>query len=181
MAAAIQTIEQLKDIHRGRTFAVIGGGCSLPEDLDKLPPDVILIGVNQHANLLKPEYITFTDPPVALLLTKMKDTVLISPRKTGVIDGVVWATILKDFGFSGADGVQLAEYMGSARTILCGIDCYTGPRRYWYDLQPSPRSKYEFTEQQRDMWMRIKAHLKRPEVVRAASGPLIEVFGGVDE
>jgi hypothetical protein len=58
---AEQYIEAFKNLHKGKSCAILGGGTSLPYDMRKLPPVNLLFGVNQHSMIAPLDYLVFVD------------------------------------------------------------------------------------------------------------------------
>jgi hypothetical protein len=161
-------LSSLKEIHAGRPGAVLGGGSSLAGDLAELPPNCVLISVNQHAlKYCEPDYLVYLDNPnrFPALLDALEcfHGVIVSHRaKSNVIfDVSVW-----DAGFSASVATWLACWMGCAPVLLCGMDLY----------QDEPQPRFSLARQLL-VWRRAFDHVPHPERIRAVSGPLASIFG----
>src|SRR3989304_2109980 len=117
-------MSSLCDSFTGRPAAVLGGGPSLPADMQKLPPDCLLIPVNYPAfHICEPKYIVYNDHPqhdprLAEFVFEPK-AIRVSPEPTsgGIFDVGVWA------GFYSANtAAWLALGMGRGPDILPGMD-----------------------------------------------------------
>ena len=162
---------ELRDSHRGRPCAVLGGGPSLPAQVRRLAGDELLIGVNQHALLLALDYIMFQDAAVFDLVKDHPAQRITQHRDLADI----WSGIAPDFQFSGGTAVWVADFFGCAPIILCGIDEYSADRRYWHSIE---RCGAQVSD--RRAWVRVRDHCREPTAVRAMDGPLVELFGGVE-
>lgn len=162
-------LSSIRDRHRGRDIAVLGGGPSLLRDLARIPHDAILIGVNQHALLLNLDYVYFWDEVVFPALDGTD--ALVCTHHRDLAD--VYTGIVPDFGLSGPMATWIAEYLGAKRVLLAGVDNYSGSRRYWHSL---PSFAGPPTVGGTEAWWRCREHLQHPERVFVASGPLTEVF-----
>lgn len=172
----------LKDRYKGRPAAVLGGGPSLPSDLEKVPANALMIAVNYHAfyHLDRlPDFMVYNDAPETNILqvnaVEQHLTIQVSPEPTSdvIFDVDVWTGF-----FSSNTAAWFALWMGCDPVILCGMDCYQGPVKH------CPPSDYH--SQMFDMpldfytrpWTEEGLHrLPHVERVKAMSGPLVEVFG----
>lgn len=162
-------LADLRGRYRG-CAAVLGGGPSLPADLRIVPPDAVLCGVNQHALLLPLDYIVFQDPDVFDLVREHPAARITHHRALADI----WSGIAPDFGFSGATAAWCLELMGFAPIILCGMDNYSGRRRYWHSRADD---RHEMHQDPLASWIRALGFFSNAAALKAASGPLTEVVG----
>ena len=174
-------IRPLRKRHEGEPAAILGGGLSLPQQLRVVPTGAILLSVNRHGALLTDcDYIVATDRPEAEACRQLfPDVPLISPfvdlggywyvRNSDVIDN----------GFSSPVAMWLARFMGCAPVILCGMDCYQGGT-YWHHKEAESSGNHQPLQNQLIAWR--AAHRRTPGVehVKAAGGPLVEVFGAYE-
>lgn len=152
----------------------MGGGPTLLSDLRTVRPRVdatgVWIGVNQHAMLLNLDYIVFQDREIAPIL-QGNHVPLVTHHKD-LAD--IWSGICPDFGFSGGTAVWVADYLGCSEIIICGVDDYTQPRRYWHSA-PGFRG-LEMGVTASNAWQKVRDYMERPEIVSVASGPAQKVF-----
>lgn len=186
------TIERLEGIHAGRAGAVLGGGPSMPGQLELLPPDTVLFSVNHHAAMhpaVTPDYLVFLDP----LKTPERDYsdlyrqfpgVNLSPNEsdTDVLVGGMW-----NAGTTAQSAAWLALFFGCDPVFLVGIDCHTGDRDYWYD-PPGLKSKSAYWKTQPgggyhltvkgalDCWRKCFQCCPISQRIRALEWPLNEIF-----
>ena len=174
-------MSSLCDSFTGRPAAVLGGGPSLPADMQKLPPDCILIAVNYHAfHICEPKYIVYNDHPqhdprLAEFVFEPK-AIRVSPEPTSdvIFDVDVWT------GFYSANAAAwFALWMGCEPVILCGMDLYQGDKLYChpYDGPDVPCFHYPLEHHIRPWIEEGRNLLPHVERLRAMSGPLVNVFG----
>jgi hypothetical protein len=173
-------MSQYRDRYMGRPAAILGGGPSLPADMQKLPPNCLLIAVNYHAFLFcKPDFMVYNDDPTSTpeLLTVVKEAkvVRVSPDPTTDIffDVDVWTGF-----YSSNTAAWFALWMGCNPVILCGMDCYQGLTIYCHPVYvDSPCFHYPLEHHIRP-WIEDARNLcLNPDRLRVMSGPLIKVFG----
>lgn len=174
MADAVRTIA-----------AILGGGPSLPGDLERLPPETVLISVNHHAlKLCRPDYLVYMDDPqkvpaLAEALVRFEGK-KINPKPwlsdVELPKGKMW-----DAGFSSTFATWFALWMGFEQVVLCGMDLYQGDKKYFYDRAGFYHPCFDdpLANHVR-AWRLVLKHCPNPERVRAMSGPLVEVFGVFD-
>lgn len=176
------SIHDLRDKHTGRPAAVLGGGPSLPADLERVPAGSVLIGVNQHAlRLVKTDYLVFLDDPMRfpILRTAVEsfDGIRVTRRKGwGDVDLQgefrIWMGQL-----SGHLGAWFAYWLGCAPILLCGMDCYQGEQKYFYGDQRSGTGFHAQLLTNLNGWREVQRMCPHSERFRAVSGPLVEIFG----
>lgn len=179
----MKSIKELKNKHGNLPVAVLGGGPSLPEDLKKIPTESILIGVNHHFHrLINADYVVFMDKlnrPGNLLkkgLDQMSGVVRIShysEQSDYNIDVDYW-----DGGFSSTLATWLGCYITTGPVLLCGMDCYQGKEKYFYDIgRPLTHRTYTSSlESNLKAWGKAFGNVDTNRI-KAVSGPLIELFG----
>ena len=164
-------LTQFKNVKSDKICAILGGGPSLLGDLYRLPAEIDLIGVNQHALLLPLDLLVFSDEPIWGLV---KDHPCLKTSHHRINDHRhIWSGICPDFGLSGAKALWIADFLGYNQILLCGFDGYQSERRYWHD---GPDEKHKNNAWQRDL--RVFEHtritMQHPERVKILSGPLKE-------
>jgi hypothetical protein len=174
-------MSHLRDRFRGRPAAVLGGGPSLPSDLERIPDNALKIAVNYHAlKLVKAEFMVFNDDPESdpLLFDAVTHFhgVRVSPVQKFshvAFDVPVWTG-----SYSSNTAAWLALWMGCNPTILCGMDCFQGDRVYFHDYALDKEIFHYPLENHLRPWKEDGRNLL-PNVKRlkAASGPLADVFG----
>lgn len=162
--------------------AVLGGGPSLPEDLTRLPTGCVLIAVNNHAlHFVEPDYMVHMDndfenaPDLASAL-KTYQGMVISPFANSAMRMPDNAWL--DGGFSSTLAVWFALWREYDPVILCGMDCYQGDVKYCH---PRPGFYHPVLDYPLEMhlkaWRLAFDRCPHPERIRAASGPLVQLFG----
>jgi hypothetical protein len=183
MFARKHRMSQYRDRYGGRPAAVLGGGPSLPADMQKLPPGCLLIAVNYHALLLcKPDFMVYNDHPEGQA-PKLKDAILrgdvfrVSPEPSSDIqfDVDVWTG-----SYSSNTATWFALWLGCDPVILCGMDCYQGDRAYFHEYEDMPHFHYPLDHHIRPWIEDAKNMLPGWERIRAMSGPLMNVFGAYE-
>ena len=179
-----KSIKELRDIHDNTPVAVLGGGPSLPGDLKKLHKETILIGVNYHFHrLTNADYMVFMDKGFLTRnadFIKNIDAIKISQyahQSDYLLDVDFW-----DGGFSSTLATWLAGYISSGPVLLCGMDCYQGKEKYFYDIQ-KPLTHRTYTsslESNLKAWSHALEKTENPERIKAVSGPLVQLFGKYD-
>jgi len=178
------SIRQYENFYGGRPIAVLGGGPSLPADLAHVPAHGVTIAVNHHALLLmETDFMVFCDDPanIPALQAAIRNFsgLRISPQEAWsdfILDARWW-----DGGFSSALAVWAACWFGGDPVLLCGMDCYQGSVKYFYDRyleEPGSRHPaHEFgLEANLAAWRPAFHCCPRPERITALSGPLREIF-----
>lgn len=173
------------DQRSGGIAAILGGGPSLPIDMAKLPEDCTLIAVNNHAwRLCIPDVMVFMDTPSdvpalveAIGVARSLNVPVVSPREEEsdikLPKGEFW-----DGGFSSTLATWFALWQEFDAVILCGMDCYQGEQKYFYERSGFYHPVFDYpVENHLRAWRLAFDHCPHPERIRAMSGPLIEVFG----
>lgn len=173
-------LSALKDRYKGRPAAILGGGPSLPAELERVPKDALLIAVNYHAQYYcHPHYMVYNDTPSTnpLMVKAVEEhkSVLVSPDPSSDIafDMDVWTGF-----YSSHTACWFAAHLGCDPIILCGHDLYQGevkhcpPSTYY-----SPVFDYPLDWHLRPWVEDAKNMLPHPERIRAMSGPLVPLFG----
>lgn len=168
--------------YAGRPAAVLGGGPSLPGDMERLPKDCVLIAVNHHAlKLCKPSFMVYNDHPDDFSgldeAVRTFKGIKVSPEPTSDIkfDVEVWT------GFYSSNlATWLALWMGCDPVLLCGMDCYQGEKKYFHEYEDSPHLHYAL-EHYINPWVEDARNLlPNWQRVRAMSGPLTGIFGAYE-
>jgi|GEM_PF-1551628 len=169
------SVDQLRGLHAGRPIAVLGGGPSMPGDLEKIAHlNPVLIGVNHHAILhgYPCEFMVFFDNPYRLsCLAKAAQSVPVVITPYGDFATHVLDITYTNYGMTSWLGVWLAELLGASIILLCGMDCYSGKTPYFYPT----KSEYAITiKDQLDFWKNVFG--KSTANIKSISGPLLNVF-----
>ena len=173
-------LSSMHNQYAGRPAAILGGGPSLPEDMQKLPKDCLLIAVNYHAfYYCEPTYMVYNDTPetnpLQVIAVREHKAIHVSPEPTtDVVFDVpdVWTGF-----FSSNTATWFALWLGCDPVILCGMDCYQGPVKH------CPPSTYHspMFEMPLDFYTRpwsedCRNSVPNPERIRVMSGPLTNIF-----
>lgn len=167
--------------------AILGGGPSLPADLQRLPSTATLIAVNNHAfypvRFCEPQFMVYMDAPrkapdLAEALRLFTGTI-ISPFADSHV------TLPKgnyyDGGFTAALATWFALWRDHDPVILCGMDCYQGTEKYCHARPGFHHPVMDAPlEDHLRAWRNVAKHVPHPERIRAMSGPLTEVFGAYE-
>jgi len=173
-------LSSLKDKYKGRAAAVLGGGPSLPSDIEKLPKDCLLIAVNYHAfYYCEPTYMVYNDTPetnpLQLQAVREHKAIHVSPEPTTDVEFDV-PNVWTGF-FSSNTAAWFALWMGCEPVILCGMDCYQGPVKHCLpSTYHSPMFDYPLEFYIRPWVEDCKNSVPHPERLYAMSGPLVNVF-----
>lgn len=185
MSAPAHDKPLLEDWAKGRwgngVVAVLGGGPDLPADLDALSgrDDVIRVAANLHAVRLTPVHVVcwcddiLTDAVIRHVVRGPgaipPDLVSPFPCADAILTDRAW------IDQAGALAVYTACCSDAREIILCGIDGYQSATRYFYaDGATYARPPLDHVLA---FWRQAFTRCSRPERIRAASGPLVEVFG----
>ncbi len=173
-------MSQYFDRYKGRPAAVLGGGPSLPDDMQKLPPGCVLIAVNYHAQLLcKPDFMVYNDH-LEYVDEQLREAILCgdvtrissNPESDVEFDVDVWTGF-----YSSNTATWFASWCGCDPVILCGMDLYQAERAYFHDYEDQPQF-HQPLEHHLQPWIEDARNLCRnPERIKAMSGPLVNVFG----
>jgi hypothetical protein len=197
------TLGHLVDAHVGRAALILGGGPSLPEEFEAAYdayPDALLVSVNAHGCLLGVAQHKGKD-----LLAVRRELVQREPR----LVRCDYACHLDDFGFwemstdvkrvsmlypadvkmlehprgTGSSGMVAAWFaymVGCAPVILCGMDCY-GRGSYWHSPKFTATSGLSSPPAHHVReWAEKLPTFMPQQIVRAAGGPLVDVFGRME-
>jgi len=172
----MQQVELFKDEHKGQTCAVLGGGVNLPNDLRKIDPVDVLIGVNQHSLILPLDYLVFRDRDMWPLIKDFRDIKLVTHLNKFNEGHVIHAGIAPPIGYSGGFAVWLADYMGFDHTYVCGMDQYQDRhdlREYWWEgPQSAKKTMHRHCNTEMGAWKALLESLRHPERVQFVSGRL---------
>lgn len=173
----------MKPLNHFTSAAVLGGGPSLPEDLKRLPPDCLLISVNDHAFYhCEPHVLVYQDElnrpwsAAVRAVAESFDGMIVCPFEESHVTlphGQWW-----DGNFSSALATWFALWSGYDPVLLCGMDCYQGEVKYCH-----PRPNFDHVifrlelHHHLDKWREAFVKCPHAERIRAVSGPLVEVFG----
>ena len=165
----------------GRCFAekscmVLGPSVNLVNDIYNAPEVDVLMGVNHHTQILKPDFIVALDEHTKRLLPYYRGKLMAKHDDCDIQIGEC-----PSFGFSGPAAMWVADYLGFKNIYLAGFDCYMHPgRTYWHDdTRYETHLKVDTTwEAQKIIWDIVKASMKHPERIKALSGPLEIIFTG---
>lgn len=177
----------LRNAHAGRPVAVLGGGPSLPADLDRLPADAVLIAVNHHAFMIgvAADYLVFMDNPYHIpdLIEAVRgyEGRRIAPIYSLTDYDLSTTPGYLDAGCTAPLATWLACFMGGDPVLLCGMDLYRGEVRYCHGghMPLHPAHTYPL-DKQLVPWRRVLERFPPPNAIRAVSGPLVDIFGGFD-
>lgn len=183
-------LSSLRNKRAGRPAAVLGGGPSLLVDLQavrglyKHDSSLVLIAVNYHALVIgiKPHYMVYNDEPESDPAGEM-------PRYIHTFKGIkvsldASSDVKMDVDYwegmySSNLATWFAQWLGCVPIYLCGMDCYQGERVYCHDYEhDAPSFHYPLDDHLR-IWQEEGVHKIRVEAVRAVSGPLQRIFGGI--
>lgn len=176
-------MSSMRDKFIGRPAAVLGGGPSLPGDMERLPKNSLLIAVNYHAfYFCNPDFMVFNDQPDSdpLLLAAVEKhlVTLVSPKPSSDIwfDVDVWTGF-----YSSNTAAWFALWMGCDPVLLCGMDCYQGDVKYCHPFDRDQPSFHYPLDQHIRPWIEDGRNLL-PNVrrLKAMSGPLVNVFGAYE-
>jgi hypothetical protein len=169
----------------GRPAAVLGGGPSLPADMEKLPEGCLMIAVNYHYTVLtgkNPDFTVFNDHLDSDLILKnyveKTTAVRVSPDRNSSYSDVEFDVPVWTGFFSSNTAAWFALWLGCDPVILCGMDCYQGEAVYCHPSdRDCPAFHYPLDHYLRP-WIEEGKNLLDPvERVKVMSGPLTEVFG----
>lgn len=181
------SLDIFEGVHAGRAAAILGGGPSMPDDVKRLPKDCVLFSIKHHgAKLLPCDYTAFFDIRYVDQLREL------GTRCGTILSNFVNHTdvlLLEEHWKTKRSGPRIAKiaaYMGCAPVILCGMDCYRDVEGspYWHGAPAT-----EFTdlavklplEAELVMWRECFKNMRNPEVIKAMSGPLVDVFGAYEK
>jgi hypothetical protein len=139
----------------------------------------ILVAVNYHAwQFCTPDFMVYNDPPahdaeMAAEVARHR-TVLVSSEKSSDVefDVPVWEGF-----FSSNTAAWFALWLGCAPVVLCGMDCYQGEVKYCHSWVDQPSHHRSLDEIMRPWIEDGKNLLPNVRNLKAASGPLVGVFG----
>ena len=181
---AEQYIEAFKDLHKGKSCAILGGGTSLPYDMRKLPPVDLLFGVNQHSMIAPLDYLVFVDTKMWPYVKDYPATLITrSPKIVAGDQDIIKVRQTLVHNYSGALALYAADYFGIEKIYVCGVDQYepTEDQRYywWEGPQTLERQKdRKIHDAPRQMKMFVDT-LRRPHNVYFVSGEMAKWHQGI--
>lgn len=174
----------MENRHLNTTALILGGGPSLPTDLQNCLSESILFAVNDHAFHIgvRPDYMVVMDDPIIKpelyrIVTEGKGFVRVNELLQ--YTDIDMRGVPRPDARSGIFAAWLAMYFGCNPILLCGMDLYRGEKKYCHDMDAGMGHKYIFDEP-------LETHLKQWSVlkkypnsrnIRAVSGPLTQLFG----
>jgi hypothetical protein len=164
-------LEQFKDLHKGETAAVLGGGPSLPRDLWKIPKGAKLVGINQHTLILPLDYCFFSDPRVWYVVQQYEVNVITNYAVIRDRRDVMFAATVPNVGLSGPMAIWCCEFLGFDSIHVCGIDGYQADRRYWHSLE-----RHDVQGQSMEPWTTVRDKMRRPERVSFADARMNAIW-----
>lgn len=167
----------LQDRHKGRPAVVLGAGPSLPGQLSMIPEGAVKIAVNERpSKLVDCDYIVFYDDNTVQLVRGLHgETVSPYGSSDYQVDDTAWFG-----GSSSHTAAYIACFMGCEPVILMGMDLYQGDREYFDDPLGRARraSGSSLPEiEHKEMWRHALWRCPNPQAIKAAGGPLVEIFG----
>ncbi len=183
-------LSTMKDCFHGRACVVMGGGPSLPGNLDALNVRTwnvercglhrpVLVSVNYHAFMLEgvvPDFMVYNDEPDSdpLLMAEIERhravNVALDESTDVRFDVEPWR------GFSSSQtSAWLGCWWGCDPIILCGMDCYQGAVKYFHDWKDQPSHHYPLDMHVRP-WIEEGRHKLDMKRVFVMGGPLQAVF-----
>jgi len=177
--------ETLKKKHLGLPALILGGGPTLPIDVNKSPPESLKIAVNHHAYFcgIDADYMVFCDrrwiqPDLNEAVQQFQGV------KISIYQGQSHYALPDDAWYNGTSAtlaVWLACYMGCDPVLLCGFNCYQGSRVYCHDDAKKPSDIKHLVnaplQNHLDVWGPAISRCPNSQAIRAVSGPLITIFG----
>src|SRR4030042_2745143 len=128
-------VSKMKDRYLGRPAAVLGGGPSLPRDMEMLPgggaclapiQEILLIAVNYHAlQLCQPHFMVYNDEPKSdpRLLEAVRSHAFLCVSSDPTSDIQFDVPVGTGF-YSSNTAAWFALWMGCNPVIFCGRGCY---------------------------------------------------------
>jgi hypothetical protein len=171
----------LQNLHKNKPGAVLGGGASLPADMDGLPAGCVLFGVNHHALAIgvAPHYVIMRDDPLvetALLKWAQPNQYYLRVHELLDWTDVDLRGVPRPASRAGIFAAWMALYLGCEPVYLCGMDLYQGEKKYCHDGEPDYKPIYdEPLEKLVNDWRELY-RWPGVERLRPMAGVLKEVF-----
>lgn len=193
----MRSVGEVLGLHRGALGYVLGGGPSVVLDYERARHDLgggVVFSVNAHALVmgLRGEVATYLVSEHAMAQVEPNADARAVLRRRALLAGRVRSDApdlllddrAPDYGFSSGLAAWLAQAMGCADVILCGMDCYQGRNAYchsnWERRADADRFRAKIDAErtalarQIDRWRLVKRTAWRPERIYAAGGPLVD-------
>lgn len=173
-------LSEIADRHKGQSAVILCGGPSMPDDFKRAPDSCCLFSVNTHGvRLAACEYAVFVDGWKVRrdVLEYDPDTTCICPTPdyTDILIEEPWQP-----GDSGMVAVWVAAHMGFGTIYIAGFEGYASGA-YWWGDDPFKKQRRKAEDNVRRWQVGLEQNvLNCRQRVRALSGPLVDVFGGVD-
>lgn len=146
--------------------AILGGGPSLPEQLEAIPKDAVLFGINHHASkLVDCDYIVFNDYHAWNMVRTLSGKKICRWHEFADIQHDCAPGVI-----SGVLALRAALVMGLSPIILAGFDCYQNGG-YFHDPTPVKRAGLFTLEKHISFWKEFTS----PDIY-VVGGPLAAIF-----
>ena len=176
----VEYIEGMKDLHRYKTCAILGGGPSLVKDIQNLPDDDMLFGVNQHSMILNLDYLVFVDTKLWPYVQDCDTTFITRILPENIEDKkFIQVRQMQNHNYSGALAIWVADKMGFDKVYCCGMDQYANSEQLWW--WQGPQLENEEIRRQRarvvdaEPMIGFLKSLRNPQKVFFMSGRLKEL------
>lgn len=180
----MRPLADLIHAHAGRPAFVMGGGDSLPKDLERAPRDCVYISANQHGCFLRTcDYIVaidswfkkdFKTPQGTTMRMRDFGVPVISVRR----EDADIRMFEKPTSNSGVSAAWVAWVMGCAPILIGGMDCYTGGT-YFHDPKAQSSGRSVHLTQHLGRWAKLP-QVAPDGMFRVMSGPLVGLFPAYD-
>ena len=176
----VEHIEGMKNLHRYKTCAILGGGPSLVKDIQNLPNVDILFGVNQHSMILNLDYLVFVDTKLWPYVQDCDTTFITRILPENIEDKkFIQVRQMQNHNYSGALAIWVADKMGFDKVYCCGMDQYDNSEQLWW--WQGPQLENEEIRRQRarvvdaEPMIGFLKSLRNPQKVFFMSGRLKEL------
>ena len=167
---------------------VLGGAPSLIEDIKRIPEDCIKIAANHHAYKLgiETDFLVFKDSPKKH--PNLKEALdnhrgIVISKLEEYTDFIINVRHF-DRGFTGMLCTWIAQYISTGETILCGMDSYSGEKKYFHNQVFNHNVDPNNLLRQWKVAIEAPPHIEglpEPNRVSVISGPLQQIFKPYEE
>jgi len=175
-------LDELAGWGKNRPAILLCGGPSAPSDLAKAKAQIgsrnyDLAGVNNHGLLFLGELAWCYAHDVRMVqhLKEYDSPAIVHHDPKNLRDKDIHGGIVPFIRLSGPEALWTADYLGYSEIHVCGVDFYTGPRRYWHqwDLDKKPT---RVQEDQQGKWIEARDLMQNPARVIVYNERLQRIF-----
>ena len=162
-------LDELAGWDANRPAILLCGGPSAPSDLTQAKAQIgskayDLASVNNHGLLFLGELAWCYAHDVRMVghLKEYETPAIVHHDPKNLRPHDINGGIVPFIRLSGPEALWTADFFGYSEIHICGVDFYTGARRYWHQWEQEPRQT-KVNEDQQARWIEARDQLQNPE------------------